>query len=364
MCSGYYRYAQGYVPALPGEASFAGPVIHPQQWPEGLDYTGKRVVIIGSGATAVTLVPAMAGQARHVTMLQRSPSYLYPRASQDAIINALRAVFPEKIAYALGRLKNTTMQVYNFLMARAFPQFVGNAVVKLVRERLPAGFDVEKHFRPSYGPWVQRVCLVPDDDFFQAIQAGKASVVTDSITALTPDGITLASGERLAADIIIKATGLELEVAGGVPIRVDGRLIDFAETLTYKGVMYSGVPNFATVFGYLAASWTMRADLIAQYVCRLLRHMEAYGQAVVMPPPRDPHQPTRPLFDFTSGYIQRSLPKLPRQGPAAPWQQSQHYWVDIWRLRLAPVDDGVLQFSRPPAGATDSRIEPAPAAAA
>jgi monooxygenase len=351
MAAGYYKYAHGYAPQFPGQETFHGQIIHPQLWPEGLDYTNKRVVIIGSGATAVTLLPAMADKAQHITMLQRSPSYLFSRPAHDPIFNFFRRVLPAGPAYALGRWKNTTMQVINFWLARTFPKAIGSKLIDEARKRLPPGYDMKKHFSPSYGPWVQRVCLVPDDDFFKAICSRKADVETDDISRFTPTGIALKSGKELPADIIISATGLELEIAGGIHISVDGAPVNYGETLTYKGVMASGVPNMASVFGYLAASWTLRADLVATYVCRLLNAMDAKGYSVVLPPKRAPGTPAYPLFDFTSGYLQRGASILPKQGAAPPWRQSQHYWVDIWRLKWAPVEDGILQFSAAPSAA-------------
>ena len=349
MGSGYYSYRGGYTPEFPGRERFPGRVVHPQAWPEDLDYAGKRVVVIGSGATAVTLVPAMAATAGHVTMLQRSPTYVWAMPDIDVIANGLRKVLPERLAYRLTRWKNTTLQQVLYRRARRAPEQVKAGLIRLVQRALGPEYDVGKHFTPTYNPWDQRLCLVPNGDLFAAIKSGRASVVTDTIATWDEHGIQLASGARLDADIIVTATGLQLVTLGEVDFSVDGAPVDFAKTWTYKGFAYSDVPNLGSAFGYINASWTLRADLISEYVCRLLNWMEETGTEQCTPRLRPPDRSmsARPWIEnFSSGYVQRVIDRLPRQGDREPWLNPQNYGRDRKSFRRSPVDDGVMRFTR------------------
>ncbi len=346
-CAGYYRYSSGYLPEFPDISRFAGRVVHPQAWPDDLDYAGKRVVIIGSGATAVTLLPALAKTAARVTMLQRSPTYIVSMPEQDKIANALRRVLPATWAYGLARWKNIGYMMYAYQLAQRSPNFVKTAIIKMVRKELGPECDVARHFMPRYNPWDQRLCLVPDSDFFRAIKSGRASVVTDQIERFTESGIRLQSGAGLQADIVVTATGLELQALGGADIVVDGQRVDLARTLAYKGVMFSGIPNLAAVFGYINASWTLKADLISGYVCRLLNLMERKGTRQVTPRNGDETAAANFVEKFTPGYMQRAVDKWPKQGEKAPWRVNQNYLRDLWSLRWTPLDNGVLEFSHP-----------------
>ncbi len=346
MCCGYYDYAAGYTPEFAGRAAFKGPIVHPQHWPEGLDYTGKKVVVIGSGATAVTLVPAMAHTAAHVTMLQRSPTYVVSRPAQDAIAQAFFKWLPSRLAYSMTRWKNVLFGMYFFRMCKKAPGKVKDFILNGVREHLPAE-DVAKHFTPTYNPWDQRLCLVPDADLFRAINENRASVVTDHIDTFTETGIRLKSGDTLDADIIVTATGLKLQMLGGAEVIVDGEKIDFAKTVNYKGMMYSGVPNLASVFGYTNASWTLKADLICEYVCRLLKHMDRTGQRICVPVVNDPDMPREPWVDFSSGYFQRAVGILPQQGTRVPWKLHQNYALDLVGLRFGSVEDEAMVYANP-----------------
>jgi len=347
LCGGYYDYEQGYTPEFAGRERFKGQVVHPQHWPTDLDYAGKRVVVIGSGATAVTLVPEMARTAAHVTMLQRSPTYVVSRPAEDKAANWLRAHLPAQLAYQIVRWRNVLMGMYFYRMTRKKPAQVKAAILKMVRDQLGPGYDVGKHFTPSYNPWDQRLCLVPDADLFEAIKAGSASVVTDHIETFLADGVQLKSGEILKADVIVTATGLNLKVLNGVDLTVDGRHVDPAGTLSYKGMMYEGVPNLASSFGYTNASWTLKCDLTCEYVSRLLNHMKATRTRQVTPRNSDPDIEMRPWLDFSSGYVQRAMAKFPKQGSKAPWKLHQNYALDLMNLRYAKLDDGVLEFSNP-----------------
>jgi cation diffusion facilitator CzcD-associated flavoprotein CzcO len=347
-CAGYYRYSAGYAPEFPSANRFCGKIIHPQKWPENLDYTGKRVVIIGSGATAVTLVPAMARTAGHVTMLQRSPTYIISAPEQDKIANWLRRVLPAMWAYRLSRWKNVGFMIYLYQLCRRFPNFVKKGLLKRVRESLGPDFDVETHFSPRYNPWTQRLCLVPDADLFEAIKANRATVITDQIETFTEKGILLKSGKELEADIIITATGLVMQAFGGIELSVDGERVEPSKCLAYKGVMLSGVPNLASVFGYINASWTLKADLICNYVCRLLNVMDRKGVRQVTPRCGD-ETPVAPFVqNFTPGYIERALASWPKQGSKAPWRVYQNYVRDTIALKWKAIDDGALEFSNPP----------------
>ena len=345
MCAGYYSYKGGYEPAFPGRERFAGPIIHPQQWPANIDYAGKRVVVIGSGATAVTLVPAMAERAAHVTMLQRSPTYVVARPSVDHVADKLRRWLPAKLAYSLVRWKNVLwgMFVYNRCMTR--PQRMKRFIIGMVRQQLGPDYDVATHFTPRYNPWNQRLCLVPDADLFEAIKGARAAVVTDTIDTFTETGIRLASGNELAADLIVTATGLQLEVLGGLAVTVDGERIDFSRAMTYKGMMYAGVPNLASAFGYTNASWTLKADLTCEYVCRLLNHMDKTGAKQCTPRLNDPAVLPQPWVNFSSGYFQRSIDRLPKQGSKRPWKLYQNYALDLMTLKFGSVTDSAMEFS-------------------
>ena len=348
MCSGYYNYAEGYTPPIPGMDTFAGEVVHPQKWPENFNYEGKRVVVIGSGATAMTLVPAMADQAEHVVMLQRSPTYVVARPDVDKVAGLLRKILPEKVAYALTRWKNTTMQQFVYKRSRTEPEKIKKLLLKGVQDALGEDYDVATHFTPSYNPWDQRLCLVPNGDLFTAIKNGRASVVTGRIDHIDADGIALESGERLGADVIVTATGLNLVTLGKVAFTVDGTPVDFSTTWTYKGIAYSGVPNLASSFGYINASWTLRADLTCEYVCRLLNHMDATGTTHCTPRlrPEDDGMAEKSWIDnFSAGYMERVMDQFPKQGDKEPWINPQSYKRDKKLFRESPLDDGAMQFS-------------------
>jgi cation diffusion facilitator CzcD-associated flavoprotein CzcO len=346
MCSGYYDYAEGHRPEWPGEAAFEGRIVHPQFWPTDLDYAGKRVVVIGSGATAVTLVPEMAKDAAHVTMLQRSPTYVVSRPAEDGIANWLRARLPAMLAYRLVRWKNVLFGMFFFNLARKRPDKTKARLIAMVREQLGPDYDVATHFTPRYNPWDQRLCLVPDADLFDSIRSGAASVVTDQIDAFVADGIRLKSGATLPADIIVTATGLKLQLLSGVAFSVDGAPVNVSKTMSYKGMMYSDVPNLASSFGYTNASWTLKADLTCEYVCRLLNHMRDTGTSIATPH-RDPNVEEEPFLDFSSGYVQRAADVLPRQGRTKPWKLYQNYALDLVTLRYGRVDDGTMTFTNP-----------------
>ena len=354
MCSGYYSYKGGYRPDFPGEERFGGAMIHPQQWPDDLDYEGKRVVVIGSGATAMTLVPAMASTgAGHVTMLQRSPTYVVSRPDKDVIANGLRKILPDDIAYRLTRRKNIALGQFFYKQTRSKPEKVKANLLKMSRKQL--GDDVvDEHFTPEYNPWDQRLCLIPNGDLYESLNSGAASVVTDTIDTFTETGIQLTSGEHLDADIIVTATGLQLVTLGEMDVAVDGEPVDFANTYTYKGLMYSDVPNLASTFGYINASWTLRADIVCKWVTRVLNHMRAVGADVVTPRLRNEDQgmPMRPwIDDFSAGYIRRMAPMLPKQGDREPWIANQNYAKDQAMIVDAPVPDDVLTFERVTANA-------------
>jgi len=343
-CSGYYRYDEGYTPEFEGVDRFAGPVVHPQHWPADLDYNGKKVVVIGSGATAVTLVPSMAKDAEHVTMLQRSPTYIASLPAEDPIAGRLRRRLPERAAYAVVRWKNVLIQAAFYQLSRRRPELIKGWIRKGVVRSLPPGYDVDKHFKPRYNPWDQRMCLVPDGDLFKSISKGEASVVTDRIATFTERGVELESGEELEADVIITATGLNLLFLGGIELTVDGEELDVPSKMTYKGMMLSGVPNMAFTVGYTNASWTLKADLTSEYVCRLLNHMDAHGFDRCVAEV-DPSVSEQPLLDFTSGYVQRSLDHFPKQGSKEPWKLRQNYVLDIRTIRRGAIDDGAMRFS-------------------
>jgi monooxygenase len=351
-CTGYYRYDEGYTPQFEGTERFSGEIVHPQHWPEDLDYSNKRVVVIGSGATAVTLVPAMVDEgAAHVTMLQRSPTYIVALPGSDPIADALRRRLPARVAYPIVRWKNVLLQATMYHLSRRAPGFIKRLLRRGVERQLPAGYDIDTHFTPRYDPWDQRICLVPDADLFKAIGGGSATVVTDHIESFTERGLKLASGDELEADVIVTATGLNVQLLGGMAVEVDGRQVDMSETVGYKGMMFSGLPNMAVTLGYTNASWTLKADLCAEYFCRLLNHMDAHGYRVVTPRGPDPSQPTEPFLDLRSGYVTRALDTLPKQGHRTPWRLHQNYARDILMLKRGPLEDEAIEFSRSGAGA-------------
>ncbi len=344
MCSGYYRYDQGYTPEFPGIERFGGKVVHPQHWPEDLDFAGKRVVVVGSGATAMTLVPAMAKDAARVTMLQRSPTYVISMPGEDAIANFLRRHLPASAAYTIVRWKNVLLQGAFFKLSKRRPQLVRRLLRRGAIRALPAGYDVETHFNPRYNPWDQRVCLVPDADLFKVLTDGSAEIVTDRIAGFDEGGIELESGGRLDADVVVTATGLNLLFLGGMKVTIDGVQQEMSRTMTYKGMMLGGFPNFAFTLGYTNASWTLKADLVSEYVCRLLNHMDAGGYDVCVPEITDPSMTEEPLLDFNSGYVLRALEGLPKQGSKEPWKLRQSYPYDLRSLRRGPLLDGSMQF--------------------
>lgn len=345
MCSGYYKYEHGYTPDFAGRDRFKGQMIHPQLWPEDLDYKGKHVVVIGSGATAVTIVPEMAKTAAHVTMLQRSPTYVVSRPSEDKIANRLRKILPRKMAYGLTRWKNVGLQMLFYNRARSRPDKVRALIAKLAQKELGAAYPVSTHFNPKYNPWDQRMCLIPDADLFNEIKAGHASVVTDTIDTFTETGIKLSSGQELKTDIIVTATGLDLQFLGGAEVKVDGKAIELSKRLTYKGMMYEGVPNLVSIFGYTNASWTLKCDLTCEFTCRLIKHMDKTGAHAATPRNLSPEIETTPWLDFSSGYVQRSIDRFPKQGARKPWRLSQNYAADLVMLRYGKLDDPELVFS-------------------
>ena len=347
-CTGYYAYDEAHAPTWPGQERYEGEVVHPQFWPDGLDTAGKRVVVIGSGATAVTLVPALAETAAHVTMLQRSPTYVASQPSEDRIAQRLRRLLPERLAYALARWKNVARSQFYYGLARRKPDLFKRGLMAKAKAQVGPDVDAETHFAPSYEPWDQRLCLAPDGDLFRALREGRASVVTDHVEAFTRRGLRLRSGREIEADVVVTATGLVMRLFAGVDLVVDGEPVRHGERMGYKGVMYDDVPNLFAAFGYTNASWTLKTDLSAAWVCRLLNWMDRKGHAVVVPR-RDPSQDEEPIVDFTSGYVQRALDRLPKQGTRRPWRLHQNYALDTLDFRLSRIDDGVLSFRSAPA---------------
>jgi monooxygenase len=345
LCTGYYHYDSAYTPEFPGRERFRGRVVHPQFWTDDIAYAGKRVVVIGSGATAVTLVPELAKRAAHVTMLQRSPTYIVSVPAEDRIAMRLRDWLPPGRAHNATRWKNVLFGIAFYTYARRYPAHAKKLLVNMVKKHLGDTPEIGKHFTPRYNVWDQRLCLVPDADLFHAIKAGTASVVTDHIEAFTETGIRLQSGEHLAADLIVTATGLNLRVFGGIEMIVDGEKVDPAKTIIYRGLMVSGVPNLAFSVGYTNASWTLKCDLTSRYVCRLVEHMARHGYAECRPE-RDPRVEEIPLIDFNSGYVQRAIAEFPRQGATLPWRVYQNYVRDLRLIEKAPIEDGALRFTR------------------
>ena len=344
MCSGYYDYAAGYTPDFTGAARFAGRIVHPQKWTEDIDYDGKRVVVIGSGATAVTLVPELAKKAAHVTMLQRSPTYVVSLPAVDVVAKWMERTLPDEVAYGLTRWKNVALSMALFKYARRFPKHAKKFMIGNVKKSLGPDIDIDKHFTPTYFPWDQRLCLIPDGDLFEAVKSGRAEVVTDHIETFTETGLQLRSGKTLDADLVVTATGLELLLLGDVKLTVDGKAIEVGKTTNYRGTMLSGVPNLAITLGYTNASWTLKADLVCEFVCRLLNHMEKAGKTKCIAH-AEPGLPQEPLLDFSSGYVQRAVSRLPKQGPKAPWRLYQNYLLDLIGFRYGAVEDGVIELS-------------------
>jgi monooxygenase len=344
LCGGYYSYDKPYMPKFPEQDRFEGQVIHPQFWDESMDYSDKKVIVIGSGATAVTLVPAIAKNAAHVTMLQRSPSYVVSAPGEDSWSQALNKMFPIRLTYFLIRWKNIFRTSLGFYLSRKYPERVKDRLINLVREELGNDYDVEKHFTPRYNPWDQRMCLVPDSDLFNSIKSGKASVVTDHIDHFTENGILVKSGEHLEADIIVTATGIELNALNDIEVSVNNEKVEPHNRLSYKGMMLSGVPNLAFSFGYVNASWTLRADLTCEYVCRLLNRMDRLGVDTCIPEEDPTAIVDDEYIDFSSGYVQRALDKLPKQGKKAPWRNYQNYLKDIFLVRIFSIKDSTLKF--------------------
>jgi monooxygenase len=357
LCSGYYRYDHGFEPAFEGADGFRGRIVHPQDWPEDLDYAGKRVVVIGSGATAITLVPAMTDKAAHVTMLQRSPTYVVSLPAKDSIAERLLRVLPRTRAYAIARWKNVMIALFFYQLCRRWPEFGKKLIRNGAIRALPPGYPVDIHFKPRYRPWDQRLCVVPDGDLFKAISLGRASIVTDRVETFTEKGIRLASGAELEADIIVTATGLKLLPLGGARFTLDGEPVDLPKTVTYKGMMLSGVPNLALAIGYVNASWTLKADLTSMYVCRLLNYMERGGFRQCTPRCPPGMAGDRPLLDLSSGYVLRSLEEFPKQGSKKPWRLYQNYLLDLLTLRYGAVNDNAMEFSSPQA--VHGRLSPA-----
>lgn len=346
VCAGYYRYDAGYTPELPGLDAFEGERVHPQHWPEDLDWTGKRVLIVGSGATAMTLVPALAKDAAHVTMLQRTPTWVISRPSQDPVAQHLGGWLPDATVYELTRWKNILLGIYFYWASQQRPEDVKRFLLGQIRTALGEDFDVERHFKPDYKPWDQRVCMVPDGDLFEAIKSGKASVVTDTIDTFTADGVKLRSGAHLPADLVVTATGLQLQWVGGASVEVDGRPVVAADRMMYRGVMISDVPNAAVTIGYTNASWTLRCELTCELVCRTLNHMDAHGYTRCLPRVRGAASTEDSVIDLKAGYIRRAMGLLPKQGSRAPWRVYQNYVKDLVSLRRSAVEDGALEFGR------------------
>ncbi|WP_433160379.1 flavin-containing monooxygenase [Kribbella sp. CA-247076] len=346
VCSGYYDYDSGHVVDFPGQNEFQGHIVHPQHWPDDLDYSGQRVVVIGSGATAVTLVPAMARTAEHVTMLQRSPSYVASRPAQDAFSDRLRAVLPEKLAHRVIRGKNVLFSTAVYSAFRRWPSQAAWLLNSTVAKQLPDSIPLDPHFTPRYKPWDQRLCLVPDADLFEVLRDGSASVVTDEIETFTSTGLRLRSGAELDADLVVTATGLRMVALGNIELTVDGQAVDPHDTFVYKGMMLSGVPNLAWCIGYTNNSWTLRSDLTSQYVCRLLNHLTATGTSICVPEidQAEYDAPRRPVVDLSSGYIRRAASILPRQGTHGPWRLRQNYPRDLVLLRFGPITDEAMRF--------------------
>ncbi|WAJ45143.1 NAD(P)/FAD-dependent oxidoreductase [Mycobacterium sp. Aquia_216] len=346
-CTGYYNYDEGYSPTFPGAEDFEGTIVHPQHWPADLDHTDKKIIVVGSGATAITLIPALVNSGSgHVTMLQRSPTYIGSLPSVDPFAEHANRLLPPRLAHLANRWKAIAFSTFQYQLARKRPAYMRNLLMTMAQRRLPKGYDVEKHFGPKYNVWDQRLCLAPDADFFRTIRHGKADVVTDTIDRFTKTGIKLTSGEELQADIIVTATGLNMQLLGGVRPTRNGEAFDLTSLMTYKGCMFSGVPNFIITFGYTNASWTLKADLVSEFGCRLLNHMDANGFETVEPVRPGNDVDELPFMDFNPGYFQRSAHLLPKSGSRAPWRLRQNYLFDMRTIRRGKIDDEGLQFSK------------------
>lgn len=344
-CTGYYNYEHGYLPEFEGWSDYRGAIAHPQHWPQDLDYRGKRVLVIGSGATAVTLVPSMAADAAHVTMLQRSPTYVISRPAADPLAAVLRKLLPSMAAYKLTRVKNVLLQMYLYRVSQKQPERVRGFLRMLAKRALGPGIDVDRHFNPSYKPWDQRMCLIPDNDLFRVLREGKASIVTDHIERFTEKGVRLASGQEIEADVIVPATGLEIQFFGGMELWKDGKELSVSDLVGYRGMMFGNVPNFAGVVGYTNASWTLKADLTCGYICRLLAHMRRHGYRTAVPVLREGEVEREPLLSLQSGYVQRAIDRMPKQGSQRPWRVHQNYLQDLLSIRFGRFDDGVMSFA-------------------
>ncbi|MET0900124.1 MAG: NAD(P)/FAD-dependent oxidoreductase [Mycobacterium sp.] len=354
-CSGYYNYDQGYSPKFEGAEDFSGTIVHPQHWPEDLDYTGKRVVVIGSGATAITLIPALVNSgAGHVTMLQRTPTYVGTLPQVDPVAEKANKYLPAKVAHVVNRWKAITFSTAQYQLSQRFPKYMRKTLLTMAQRRLPEGFDVEKHFGPDYKPWDQRLCLAPNGDLFKTIRKGNADVVTDTIERFTETGIQLTSGQHLDADIIITATGLNIRFFGGAQVLRNGEPLDLADSVAYKGMMLSDLPNAVFTFGYTNASWTLKADLTSEYVCRLLNYMDSHGYDTVVPQEPGPDVERRPFVDLSSGYVLRAIDQLPKSGSEKPWRLKQNYFVDLQLIRQGKIDDSALLFTKHRAPVTAS----------
>ncbi|NNF34757.1 MAG: NAD(P)/FAD-dependent oxidoreductase [Saprospiraceae bacterium] len=343
MCTGYYDYKEAHRPRFDGEENYRGDILQPQFWPEGYNYKGEKVVIIGSGATAVTLVPAMSDDAAHVTMLQRSPTYIMNLPNNSDLFFTLKKVMPESWAYKITRRRNIILNILIFWLCRTFPSGMKKLFMKGAASQLPEGYDVDKHFNPKYKPWDQRLCVVPDGDLFETIKEGKASVITEQVDQFDANGIVLQSGESLEADVIVVATGLKIKILGGAEIKVDGKVIDPKESMVYKGMMISGIPNFAIAFGYTNAPWTLKTDLTANYMCKLINHMDKKGYRTVIPR-KDPSMEVIPFLNINSGYVERAQNILPQQGAKRPWRVYQNYFKDMMATRFGKIEDDFLEF--------------------
>ncbi|TAE41742.1 MAG: NAD(P)/FAD-dependent oxidoreductase [Runella slithyformis] len=344
LCMGYYDYENGYTPDFAGKDTFKGAIVHPQKWDEALDYSNKKIVVIGSGATAITLLPSLAKKAAHVTMLQRSPTYVVAKPEIDVLAVWLNKILPKKTAYRLNRSRNIFFQRITYALAKAYPEATKKILFKRLKDSLGKDFDVDKHFKPSYNPWDQRVCLVPDGDLFEVLKAKKASVVTDHIERFTERGIQLQSGEVLEADVIVTATGLNAKLFNNITFEIDGKPVDFSKKIAYKSVMLNNIPNMTYAFGYSNASWTLKCDMTNQYTCRLINYMTENGYKQCMPVQNDPNLNLKPFLDFSSGYVLRTLDSLPKMGDKAPWKIEQNYFYDKKIFEKSPLDDGILIY--------------------
>lgn len=344
LCMGYYDYESGYTPNFAGKEDFVGTIIHPQKWDESLDYTNKKIVVIGSGATAVTLIPNLTEKAAHVTMLQRSPTYVVAQPDVDKLAIRINKLFPEKMAHRINRFRKILFQRFSYAFSRKFPELMKKVLRKKLVEEMGKEFDIDKHFTPSYNPWDERLCLVPNGDFFQAIKSKKASVVTDHIERFTENGIKLVSGEILEADIIVTATGLNAQLFNNIDFEVDGEQVDFSKKVCYKSVMFDGIPNMTYAFGYTNASWTLKCDMTNQYTCRLINYMAENGYKQCMPVQQDSEMSLKPFLDFTPGYVLRVIDKLPKMGDKKPWKIEQNYFYDRKMFENDPLNDGVLTY--------------------